>query len=102
MIDQATAWRRFVNAQAKMDHWLEQYTWLYEATAKRLQQTTAKRSAPPITLDQAKAMVDAMTTPTGFSAVYVAWENYKRWREETKVARDVWLGIREGAAAGAR
>lgn len=95
MIDTATAWQRFLAAQAKMDECLETYTRLYVATAERLRVITYQRTGERLTLDQAKAQVDALTRPDGFSRVNEAWELYKRWRDDTKVWKDIWHALRD-------
>ena len=90
------AWQRFIDAQAKMDRCLENFNTIYLATADRLRVVTYQRTRERITLDQAKAQVDALTRPDGYSRVSEAWELYKRWREDTKVAKDVWQALRDG------
>lgn len=95
MITAKQAWREFMDANDRRREALAHFLELHEATAVRHMALTYTRTGERITLKQAKAQVEAMMTPVGFSAVYNAWESYKNWREETKVAKDVWQAVRD-------
>src|SRR5262245_22092366 len=95
MISEAKAWANLEKAQERMDFWFEQYNELYEGSAERLQKQTWDRQKQRITIAQARAQVDALTSPTGYSKVYEALQQYRRFMDEARFWKDMWQAVRD-------